>query len=623
MSVKVAELYGELKLDKKPFDSGLDQAEGKSRGWASRIISVLGGAAGALIKFGGAGAIVAGGGAYMLANAASDLNETIAKTEVVFGKNAEDVLLWGRNAATSMGMSQNAALGARATIGNLFVAMGVGAKETKNMSGSMVELAGDLASFNNMDPTEVLEKLRAGLVGETEPLRSLGVNISAVATEAKAMELGLGAVGRELTAAEKAQANYAIIMEQTKTAQGDFARTSEGMANQQRIVAATFQDTMAQLGQAVVPIFEMILPQLTAGLQAFSDWVWANMPTIKEVIANIFAVIGAAISFVFTEIIPRLVEAFTWIATNVIPVLVSAFTSAGEGVNGFAGVIEWVRTNILPPVMEVINAIATHVIPRLQAAFAGVSAWMTANWPTISSVVGQVAGAISTAAKVIAHVLSTLVIPLVMKVAEIVFPALGAIASWLFGQLDSTFKGIGKVFQFFSDVARNVYTAVEGVWKGLAGFFKGVWSGVSDAFRGGANFLIDIVNGLIGFLNNLRIDIPRVNVPGTDIGVGGGAIDPFNLPTIPRLYTGVRNFGGGLALVGDRGPELMNLPRGTDVFNARDTARMLNGKVVVELRDPDRALREGGYSQRDVERAITEGVRGLITGARHAGLRTG
>src|SRR5688500_3385443 len=237
MAVKVGELYGELKLDKKPFDKGLDDAESNSKGWASRIAGTLGGAAGALVKWGAAGAAGAGGGGFMLGNVASDLNETISKTTVVFGDNAEDVIHWGRSAATSLGMSQNAALGARATLGNLFVSMGVGQQATMDMSGSMVELAGDLASFNNMDPTEVLEKLRAGLVGEAEPLRQLGVNITAVATEAKAMELGLGAVGRELTAAEKAQANYAIIMEQTTTAQGDFARTSEGAANQQRIVA--------------------------------------------------------------------------------------------------------------------------------------------------------------------------------------------------------------------------------------------------------------------------------------------------------------------------------------------------------------------------------------------------
>jgi hypothetical protein len=189
---------------------------------------------------------------------ASDLNETISKTEVVFGSASGKVLAFGENSAAALGLSKNAALGAAATYGNLLRAMGLGEDAAADMSIELVQLASDLASFNNMDPTEVLEKLRAGLTGEAEPLKVLGVNMNEARIKAKALELGLVTQGEELSAAAKAQAAYAIILEDTTLAQGDFARTMEGQANQQRIFTANIENLRAKLGQAFLPIVNAV-----------------------------------------------------------------------------------------------------------------------------------------------------------------------------------------------------------------------------------------------------------------------------------------------------------------------------------------------------------------------------
>ena len=107
------------------------------------------------------------------------------------------------------------------------------------MSQGLVQLAADLASFNNIGVDEALLKLQSGLVGETEPLRALGVNLNAAAVQAEALKMGLAANVETLTAADMAQARYALILQQTTTAQGDLARTSDGWANQNRILQAT------------------------------------------------------------------------------------------------------------------------------------------------------------------------------------------------------------------------------------------------------------------------------------------------------------------------------------------------------------------------------------------------
>ena len=124
-------------------------------------------------------------------NAASDLNETMSKTDVVFGKNAAAIKDWANSAATSMGQSKQQALDAAAGYGALFNSMGLAPQKSSDMSKSLVQLAGDIASFSNLNPADVIEKFKSCLTGETTPLKALGININATTVEAKALQMGL------------------------------------------------------------------------------------------------------------------------------------------------------------------------------------------------------------------------------------------------------------------------------------------------------------------------------------------------------------------------------------------------------------------------------------------------
>jgi hypothetical protein len=187
-------------------------------------------------------------------DAASDLNESLSKTNVAFGDSADEILAWSKTSANAFGQSRQQALEAASSFGLLFSSMGVTREESARMSRSLVELASDIASINNLSPEEALEKLRSGLVGETEPLRTVGVLLSAVTVEAKALELGLADTAAQLTEQDKVMARYQLILDQTALSQGDFARTSDQLANSQRILAAQVEDSSARFGQALLPI---------------------------------------------------------------------------------------------------------------------------------------------------------------------------------------------------------------------------------------------------------------------------------------------------------------------------------------------------------------------------------
>jgi len=234
----------------------------------TKISKVAGAGHGPLGKFGGAlGDVAKIAGGFIIAQGliklpgllssfvggASSLSESLSKVRIVFGESAAEIEDWAATAAKALGMSKGAALEAAGTFGNFLQAMGATTPEATKMSKSMVQLATDLGSFNNADPTEVLLALRSGLSGEAEPLRKFGVALSEAAVKAKLLELGIKPLGKEFTEQQKIQARYAIIMEQTSMAQGDFARTSGGLANQTKILQASFKDAADQLGTALLP----------------------------------------------------------------------------------------------------------------------------------------------------------------------------------------------------------------------------------------------------------------------------------------------------------------------------------------------------------------------------------
>ena len=314
-----------------------------------------------------AGGALAGVGFVALAKdsirAASDLNETMSKSQVVFGKSAAMIDKWGNTAATAMGMSKQQATEAAATFGNLFVSMRLGEKTSANMSTKLVQLAGDLASFNNVSPEDALLALRSGLVGEVEPLRKFGVNLSAVAINAEALSSGLvkahvdmgklhaaqlrltiaqekankvakdskstdlqrkqaamavataeGVLAKvmegkvpQLTAAQKAQAAYKLILDQTKTAQGDFGRTSDGLANSQRILQAEFEDSKAKLGSGLLPIMTTVVHTANDMLSKFNG--------LPEPVRN-GALAVAGLAAAFTMLAPRLVAVKTLLSSS-------------------------------------------------------------------------------------------------------------------------------------------------------------------------------------------------------------------------------------------------------------------------------------------------------------------
>lgn len=196
------------------------------------------------------------------------------------GKMADDVREWSDEIANALGLSAVAMRKNTGVIYNMTTSMGLAEDNALKMSKGITLLAEDMASFYNMDTSEAFNKLRAGLTGETEPLKHIGILVDENTIKQVAYQQGIARTGSELTQQQKVLARYIAILQQTGNAQGDLARTINSPANQLRIL----KNQVSQLGLAfsnlLMPVLQAVIPYLTAfakvitmGLNALSRFL--------------------------------------------------------------------------------------------------------------------------------------------------------------------------------------------------------------------------------------------------------------------------------------------------------------------------------------------------------------
>ena len=182
--------------------------------------------------------------------AASDFQEATSKVNVVFGRASKSVKDFADGAARNLGQSKQAVLDAAGVFGTFGKAAGLAGEDLSTFTTDFVTLSTDLASFNNTSPEEAVLAIGAALRGESEPLRRYGVLLNDAVLKQEAMTLGIYDGKGALTAQQKVLAAQSAIYKQTTDAQGDFMRTSDGLANSQRTLKAIIDDVKVSIGQA-------------------------------------------------------------------------------------------------------------------------------------------------------------------------------------------------------------------------------------------------------------------------------------------------------------------------------------------------------------------------------------
>lgn len=616
-------------------------------------------------------------------SAASDLNETISKTATIFGDQSNAMLEWASGSAQAMGLSQQAALEAASTMGNMFSQLGAGRDVAGGISRDMIQLAADIASFNNVagGAVAVSDAMQSAFRGEYDSLQRYIPTINAATVAQEALRMTGKANEKQLTALEKALAAQNLIMEGAGVAAGDFARTSGGLANQQRILAASLTDLSAKFGAAFTPVATLIVQGLNAavsGLSAGLSFLGDNIDTIGVAsatagsimlayfgvsvlspIAVAFGYVGAAgvaairaitaamaanplgalavgivaavtALYVFRDEVQKAIGVdVIGIVKNAANMVIGSFVAAFED-------IKFVWSNfgdiIGGAVMGGVNIVIAGVEKMVNAAVAGINKLIAAanslpNWLKPESLeniapigdvsieraanpaAGRLSGAVGARNAAVQSAMSYDYIGAIGGAFEASTPNVDAMNAAL-GEVEQSATGAGKAL---TDAAKT------DPWKGLRKAVDTAKEGLDFAKGAAKGFLSDLRQGLANgeglwqsfgkaalgvldkILNKVEDELAsafaNMLFPSSGSGGGGGFFGAIfgGLGRLLGFAKGTNYAPGGVAMVGEEGPELVELPRGSRVNTANETRRMMapanqNGKgssdvVTIVLQD--------------------------------------
>ncbi len=401
---------------------------------------------------------------------ASDLTEVQNVIDVTFGEGNQKIESFAKNASAQFGMSELAAKQYTGTMGAMLKSMQV--DDVEDMSTALVGLAGDMASFYNLDVDEAFSKIRSGISGETEPLKQLGINMSVANLEAFALSQGLDKSYQSMTQAEQATLRYNYLLSTTADAQGDFSRTSDSMANQLKIAQLNLENIKASLGQA-------LLPAATAATTAFN-----NLLTNAQ---NTFPALKEAVAGAVDEIRTKLEE------FGLFDALTSTFETLKSSLNEIIG-------TIITTFDSIVNSPAmTAIKETLSETFAGLSEQVGPAGELVKrgiQAIGDAIQSIVTALGTAWNFISPLIVGIIALADDIVAAVIGikttVANAWseIFGLLGTAMTLLKGLFtgneQMIETSVETIKTTIKNAftkaYNSVCDIVNDLWIGVKDAF---------------------------------------------------------------------------------------------------------------------------------------------
>lgn len=270
--------------DTTDFDKKIDSSDKKINAFAKRIGDV-----GKDLTLKVSVPLAALGG--IAVKSASDLSESINAVNVVFEDAASTINNFGETASKAVGLSQTGFNELATVIGAQLKQSGQDIDTVAESTVNLVERSADLASVFNTDVADAAGALGAALRGESEPARRFAINISDAAVQAEALASGLVSTKDEITDQIKVQARYNLILKQSADVAGDFANTSDGLANRTRILKADLTNLAAEFGEILIPVVTDVVGKIGEIVENFSNLDDSTKRTIVE-IAGLAAAIG-------------------------------------------------------------------------------------------------------------------------------------------------------------------------------------------------------------------------------------------------------------------------------------------------------------------------------------------
>ena len=411
---------------------------------------------------------------------ASDLQEVQNVVDTAF-KGSEDVVnKWASTTLESFGLNELSAKKFAGTMGAMLKSSGMSGDAVGEMSMRITELAGDMASFYNLEGEEAFNKIRSGISGETEPLKQLGINMSVANLEAFALSQGIKESYNEMTQAEQVTLRYNYLLKATADAQGDFADTSNSFANQQKLLSENWRAFTGELANNFLPTLTMGLMALNNSVKFLSE----NWAILSPLIAGVVGILGVYLAVTKGVVLWHTIQTAVMTGFKAIQTFVSIGWGVLTGNTAAASAAQFVYNSALlacPLTWIIILLIAVIAI-----IFAVIGVINKLTGSTVSAT-GVIVGALLTAVAFIWN----LFLGLLDFVLGIINALVNPWIAWInfFGNLFN--DPIGSIIHLFGDWADNTLSMVESVAKALDKLMGTNLAGSVQNWRNGLNELVD------------------------------------------------------------------------------------------------------------------------------------
>ncbi len=441
---------------------------------------------------------------------ASDLQEVQNVVDVTFGNSADAINKFALDAATQFGLTELSAKQFSGTMGAMLKSSGLSADATYEMSTALTGLTGDFASFYNLDHQEAFDKIRAGISGETEPLKQLGINMSVANLEAYALSEGIKKSYDSMSEAEKVTLRYNYLMSVSADAQGDFARTSDSFANQLRILQLSFTDLGTAIGSE-------LLPSLTDGVGILNDFA----QRLKEAFdSGGFEALSEELGNVLSEGLVLMLDQ----APEIIDFVVQLMDSFGQTLLKSAPAITSAARKVLDSLLTgfsegipTITALAYEIVPLIaEAIIVGYPLLLELGLGLLTAIVAGIADNLDTLIPVAQQALESLVNAIIENLPLLIDGAIEIILSlveFLVDNLDMILDaGLEILLALVESIVDNVDRLIEAAIEIINKITQFMIDNVDIIMEAALTLIMAIVQGLLDNLPQLIDAIVQLNI---------------------------------------------------------------------------------------------------------------
>lgn len=552
MSTEVGKLHYDLSVDDSGLKQGLDGADKQIEGFGSKLDSFGDKMTNAGKKMTVGLTLPIIGMAGFAVKAFSDLGEAVNAASVTFGDSSKALQDFAETASKQVGLSKRAFLEASVPIGAALQNVGYTADEAANSSVELTKRAADMASVFNVDVSEALTAIGAGLRGESEPLKRFGVGLDEASIKAYALAKGITKEGEEMTNSEKVRARYGLLMEQSNKVAGDFVNTSDSIANSQRILKADTENAASAFGENLAPAMSKLQAEGAKLLESFNKLTPAQQELVIKG-AGVLAMVGP---------------------------LTTAFGALFKVLAVAPAVVGGVGTALAlfgPQMLQVYNI--TKVV-KMGTDDAKNS---LSNMGFSMDQITAKAGTLQFSEQMLAqstNLVKTEQDKLKLSTDLLASAQLGLEGANLRAETaQQSYNEAVKKYGPDSLEARKANHELKSAQQGVKDAADAARRAQEEKSKSESELAKkkDIDESLRRTTEELKNQTSwwdRLGKRAEDAGIKASLYGGFK--KIPGFATGVKNFQGGMAIVGEKGPELVNLPRGSDVIpndNIRDIGK--------------------------------------------------